>query len=165
MVPRNGKGRTAGYVRQTMTETNILTEIEVLPLTHSSSSATLLITTTSMIGGLTPGRATNVGGLLLVTATLLSSPNIETNWTTLTASKWLSARVAESHLLPDEGGYDARQVRRASLARLRAARFPRHEREQRVARALATLAAPGPSFTLDAATWKWIAEEAAVEDI
>jgi len=48
---------------------------------------------------------------------------------------------------------------------MRAAQLPPEQRERRIAKALAILNTPNPIRGLDRETWKWVAEEASLEDI
>ena len=51
------------------------------------------------------------------------------------------------------------------LAELKAKHFTPEGREDRVTKALQALETPAPGFTLDRETWKWIAEDADLEDL
>jgi hypothetical protein len=51
------------------------------------------------------------------------------------------------------------------LAELKAKHFTHEGREERIAKALQVLEAPAPSFALDRETWKWLAEDAELEDL
>lgn len=49
--------------------------------------------------------------------------------------------------------------------RNKAKHFTPEGREARIAKALQVLEAPAPSFALDRETWKWLAEDADLEDL
>jgi hypothetical protein len=51
------------------------------------------------------------------------------------------------------------------LAQLKARHFTSEGRKERIAKALQLLHNPVPGFTLDRETWKWVAEDLAVEDL
>jgi len=51
------------------------------------------------------------------------------------------------------------------LGALKAKHFTDADRDQRIAKALAILDLPAPTFTLDKETWKWAAENSEIEDI
>jgi len=51
------------------------------------------------------------------------------------------------------------------LAELKAKRFTRKGRKERIAKALEILSRPGPTFKLDRETWIWAAQDAEIEDI
>jgi hypothetical protein len=147
-----------------MIETSTVPGIEIIELT--STSVTVFAATAPTIRAflIAPHHGKAVGLLALTTAfTFLSSHAVENDALTQLLSR--SPQVTESRLLPDEDGPDARQIRRAALYRLRAALFPREDREQRIRRALAALHATNPLAGVDRATWKWAAEEVDLEDI
>ena len=50
------------------------------------------------------------------------------------------------------------------LAELKAKHFSSKGREERIAKALKILNRPGPTFKLDRATVKWIAQDAEIEN-
>ena len=56
-------------------------------------------------------------------------------------------------------------IGKQKLAELKAKHFTPEGREERIAKALQTLEAPTPGFTLDYETWKWIAEDPDLEDL
>jgi hypothetical protein len=145
-----------------MSESNTVAGLDLLSPPASASSATI---SQPLVLPRLFRPAVISGGLWLLTSTLSSSPDIEEHWGTLTGSKWSSAKMTESHLLADENSVDSQQIRQMRLALLRAARFSPHDQDQRIAVAMAALASPRPIFALDAATWKWIAEDASLEDI
>ena len=51
------------------------------------------------------------------------------------------------------------------LAQLKARHFTSEGRKERIAKALQLLHNSVPGFTLDRETWKWVAEDLAVEDL
>ena len=58
----------------------------------------------------------------------------------------------------------SKETANGKLAELKAKHFTPEGREERIAKALQALEMPARSFTLDRETWKWIAEDADLED-
>jgi hypothetical protein len=146
-----------------MIETNTIAEIGATSL--AGTSVEMSTTTAPTVRSLAVPHHGMRGGILLLTATLLSAPSIKSDVGELTRSRLLSSQVTESRVLADEGGPDARQLRRAALYRMKATQLPPEQRERRIAKALAILNTPNPISGLDRETWKWVAEEASLEDI
>jgi hypothetical protein len=59
----------------------------------------------------------------------------------------------------------SKEPAKGKLAELKAKHFTPEGREERIAKALQVLEAPVPAFTLDRDTWKWLAEDADLEDL
>jgi hypothetical protein len=59
----------------------------------------------------------------------------------------------------------SKETANGKLAELKAKHFTPEGREERIAKALHALEARSPGFTLDRETWKWIAEDADLEDL
>jgi hypothetical protein len=59
----------------------------------------------------------------------------------------------------------SKETTNGKLAELKAKHFTPEGREERIAKALQALEMPAPGFTLDRETWKWIAEDADLEDL
>ncbi|MGH7847199.1 MAG: hypothetical protein ACREQW_18795 [Candidatus Binatia bacterium] len=59
----------------------------------------------------------------------------------------------------------SKDIAEAKLAKLKAKHFTPEGRKERIAKALQILEAPTASFSLDRETWKWIAEDADLEDL
>jgi hypothetical protein len=59
----------------------------------------------------------------------------------------------------------SKETANGKLAELKAKHFTPEGREERVAKALKTLEIPAPGFTLDRETWKWLVEDADLEDL
>lgn len=147
-----------------MTEVNTVPAIEANELTGPSVGVHAAVAPTIREFAIAPYKA---GGLLFLTTalTLTSSAAVVSDVTALSLLFSRSTQTTESRLLGDEEGPGAKRIQRAILYRLRAAQFPRDEREQRIAKALATLRAANPLAGADRATWKWAAEEVDLEDV
>jgi hypothetical protein len=59
----------------------------------------------------------------------------------------------------------SKETANGKLAELKAKHFTPEGREERIAKALQALEMPAPGFTLDRETWKWIVEDADLEDL
>lgn len=149
-----------------MTETNTVPGIDANKVTTTSVFVPADTASTIRPYALVPHHG-KTGYFLRLTAalTLTSSPAVESDLVAFSLLSLRSTQATESRLLPDEEGPDARRIQMARLYRLRAAQFPREEREQRIARALTTLHAANPLAGVDRATWKWAAEEVDLEDV
>ena len=64
-----------------------------------------------------------------------------------------------------EGTASAGAVARARLERLKAERFPPAGRERRIALALEALARVGGGIALERDVWRWVAQDADLEDV
>ncbi len=60
--------------------------------------------------------------------------------------------------------FDSKAVARARLTRLKEMQFSHEGRDARITRALQVLSETGLNFQFDPSTWKWIAQEADIED-
>jgi hypothetical protein len=59
----------------------------------------------------------------------------------------------------------SKETANGKLAGLKAKHFTPEGREERIAKALQVLETLPPSFALDRETWKWLAEDADLEDL
>jgi len=59
----------------------------------------------------------------------------------------------------------SKETANRKLAELKAKHFTLQGREERIAKALQALEMHAPGFRLDRKTWKWIAEDADLEDL
>jgi len=59
----------------------------------------------------------------------------------------------------------SKETANGKLAELKARHFTPEGREERIAKALQALEMPAAGFPLDRETWKWIAEDADLEDL
>lgn len=59
----------------------------------------------------------------------------------------------------------SKETANGKLAELKAKHFTPEGREERIAKALQLLETPVLGFTLDRETWKWVAEDADLEDL
>ena len=101
----------------------------------------------------------------LAAATIATTLSIKTVEVTQGARTPASVFFADPSLRRNLLFYDPEATGRAKLAWLKEMHFTRETRDARISRALKTLAAPGPSFKLDSATWEWIAQDIDIEDI
>ena len=59
----------------------------------------------------------------------------------------------------------SKETANGKLAELKAKHFTPEDREERVAKALKALETPASGFMIDRETWKWIAQDADLEDL
>lgn len=139
-------------------------EVDVDKIQVTGSTAELAVDAPTIVTLPTQRYPSKVSASLLVWTIFLSSLPVDTSWGDPSPAEEPSVQMERPDLFRSAGVYYEKLTGRARLARHKAMHFDRQGREERIARALLALNMPGPTFTLDYETWKWIAQEAEIED-